>query len=139
LNAEQEDLLDYDIPKELQYTSDNEWVRIEDDHIAIGVTDFAQQELGDIVYVELPEPGVSIVQGEAFGVIESVKAVSDLYAPLSGVVMEANDFLADRPELVNHDCYGEGWMLKLELDSEIAHDSLMDADAYANSLAELGD
>jgi len=131
--------LDYDIPKELHYTSNNEWVRIEDDHIAIGVTDFAQQELGDIVYVELPEPGVSVVQGEAFGVIESVKAVSDLYAPLSGVVMEANVLLADRPELVNRDCYGEGWMLKLELPSEIAHDSLMDADAYANSLAELGD
>jgi glycine cleavage system H protein len=131
--------LDHDIPKELHYTSDNEWVRVAEDHVAIGVTDFAQQELGDIVYVELPEPGVSIVQGEAFGVIESVKAVSDLCAPLSGVVMEVNELLADRPELVNHDCYGEGWMLKLELASKIALDSLMDADAYAKSVAEFGD
>ena len=131
--------MDYDIPTELHYTSDNEWVRIEGDRIAIGVTDFAQQELGDIVYVELPEAGVSIVRGEAFGVIESVKAVSDLCAPLSGVVMEVNELLADRPEVVNHDCYGEGWMLKLERASEIALDSLMDADAYAQSVAEFGD
>ncbi len=131
--------MDYDIPKELHYTSDNEWVRVAEDHVAIGVTDFAQQELGDIVYVELPEPGASIVQGKAFGVIESVKAVSELCAPLSGLVMEVNELLADRPEVVNHDCYGEGWMLKLELASEIALDSLMDADAYAKSVAEFGD
>jgi glycine cleavage system H protein len=103
------------------------------------VTDYAQQALGDIVYVEMPEPGVSIVQGETFGVIESVKAVSDLYAPVSGVVMEVNELLTDRPEIVNHDCYGEGWILRLELSDENATESLLDADAYAQCLADLGD
>ena len=131
--------MDYDVPVELHYTTDNEWIRVEADHVAIGVTDYAQQQLDDIVYVELPERGESIVQGEVFGVIESVKAVSDLYAPLSGVVMEANVLLADRPEVVNHDCYGEGWMLKLEPADKVAFDSLMDADAYAKSIAEPGD
>ena len=131
--------MDSDIPKELRYTTDNEWVRVAEDHVAIGVTDYAQQALGDIVYVELPEPGTSIVRGETFGVVESVKAVSDLLAPLTGVVMETNVLLADRPELVNRDCYGEGWMLKLELADDLATDSLLDADAYAKSVADLGD
>ena len=131
--------MDYDVPSELRYTSDNEWVRVGEDHIAIGVTDYAQQQLGDIVYVELPKAGTSIVQGETFGVIESVKAVSDLCAPLSGVVMAVNELLAEQPELVNHDCYRGGWMLKLELASEITLDSLLDADAYAKRVAELGD
>lgn len=132
-------MTDFEIPDDLRYSEEDEWARREGDRVTIGITDWAQQQLGDIVYVELPEPGVSIVQGEAFGVIESVKAVSDLCAPLSGVVMEVNELLADRPELVNHDCYGEGWMLKLELASKIALDSLMDADAYAKSVAEFGD
>ena len=131
--------MDHDIPSELHYTTDNEWVRVGEDYIAIGVTDYAQQQLGDIVYVELPQPGESIVKGEAFGVIESVKAVSDLCAPLSGVVMAVNERLADQPEVVNHDCYGGGWILKLELAGEIALDSLLDADAYAKRVAELGD
>ncbi len=131
--------MDHDIPSDLHYTTDNEWVRIEKDCIAIGVTDYAQQQLGDIVYVELPKPGESIVEGKAFGVIESVKAVSDLCAPLSGVVMAVNKLLEDQPELVNHDCYGEGWILQLELAGEVALDSLLDADAYAKSVAELGD
>ena len=131
--------MDYDIPKELHYTPDNEWVRVEEDHVAIGVTDYAQQSLGDIVYVELPALAASIVQGETFGVIESVKAVSDLYAPLSGVVVEVNELLTDRPEVVNHDCYGEGWMLKLEPAEGFTTESLLDADAYAKCVAELGD
>jgi glycine cleavage system H protein len=135
----QEDLLEYDIPEDLQYTTDNEWVQVSDDHVAIGVTDYAQQALGDIVYVELPEPGVSIVAGETFGVIESVKAVSDLYAPLSGIVMEVNELLADRPEIVNHDCYGEGWILRLEPSDDVATESLLDAHAYAKILSDLGD
>jgi glycine cleavage system H protein len=131
--------VDHAVPNDLHYTADNEWVRVEADHIAIGVTDYAQQQLGDVVYVELPESGKSIVQSEPFGVIESVKAVSDLCAPLSGVVMEVNPLLTDQPELVNRDCYGEGWMLKLERSDEIALDSLMDAAAYEKSVDELGD
>ena len=131
--------MDYDVPKELRYTTDNEWIQVAEDHIAIGVTDYAQQALGDIVYVELPEPGVSIAAGATFGVIESVKAVSDLYAPVTGVVMEVNELLATRPEVVNSDCYGEGWILRLELSDDIATDSLLDADAYAKSIADLGD
>jgi glycine cleavage system H protein len=131
--------LDYDVPKELRYTTDNEWIQVAKDHIAIGVTDYAQQALGDIVYVELPEPGVSIEAGATFGVIESVKAVSDLYAPVTGVVMEVNELLATRPEVVNSDCYGEGWILRLELSDDIATDFLLDADAYAKHIADLGD
>ena len=131
--------MEYDIPKELHYTTDNEWVQVGEGHVAIGVTDYAQQALGDIVYVELPEPGVSIVAGKSFGVIESVKAVSDLFAPISGVVMEVNELLTTRPEVVNHDCYGEGWILRLELDDDVATDSLLDADAYAKHIADLGD
>ncbi len=132
-------MADYEIPENCRYTEDDEWVRQEGDRLVIGVTDYAQQQLGDIVYVELPKPGESIVEGKAFGVIESVKAVSDLCAPLSGVVMAVNKLLEDQPELVNHDCYGEGWLLQLELAGEVALDSLLDADAYAKSVAELGD
>ena len=128
--------MDYDIPSELRYTADNEWVRRGEDHVTIRVTDFAQQQLGDIVYVELPSPGDSITQGKALGVIESVKAVADLLAPLSGAVIAINEELARRPELVNESCYGEGWMLQIKPADENTTDSLLDAEAYQQSIAE---
>ena len=130
--------MDYNIPSELRFTKDNEWVRRDEDRVTIGVTDFAQDQLGDIVYVELPNPGESITQGEPFGVIESVKAVSDLLAPLSGAVVGINEELADQPELVNESCYGKGWMLQIKPADETAIDSLLDAEAYRQSVAEPG-
>ncbi len=132
-------LADTEIPKTLLYSLEDEWVRQEDGSVVVGITDYAQQQLGDIVFVELPPVGRAVAKGDAFGVIESVKAVSDLYAPVSGVVMEVNELLVTRPEVVNHDCYGEGWILRLELDDDVATDSLLDADAYAKHIADLGD
>jgi glycine cleavage system H protein len=128
--------MDYDIPKGLRYTSDNEWVLQGDDYTSIGVTDFAQQQLGDIVYVELPNPGDSISQGKAFGVVESVKAVSDLIAPISGTVLEINEILTERPELINESCYGDGWMLHIKPSDPSVIDSLLDATGYEKSVAE---
>jgi glycine cleavage system H protein len=107
---------DYDIPQELRYTREDEWVRIEGERVVLGVTDYAQQQLGDVVFVELPAVGATVERGEPFGVIESVKAVADLFGPVSGRVAEVNATLADQPELVNQDCYGDGWMLVLEPD-----------------------
>jgi glycine cleavage system H protein len=126
----------YDIPEGLRYTSDNEWVLLEDDYATLGVTDFAQEQLGDIVYVELPAPGDSISEGEAFGVVESVKAVSDLLAPISGIVLEINEELSVRPELINESCYGDGWMLHIKPTNPSDVDSLLDATAYEKSVAE---
>ena len=128
--------MDYDIPESLRYTADNEWVLRDKDYVTIGVTDFAQEQLGDIVYVELPSPGDSIFAGKPFGVIESVKAVSDLLAPVSGSVLEINEDLSQRPELVNESCYGEGWMLHIKPADEGDMDSLLDAKAYEQSVAE---
>ena len=117
------------IPDDLRYSEQDEWARTEGERVTVGITDYAQQQLGDVVFVDLPEVGAALTRGEPFGVIESVKAVSDLYAPLSGEVLETNDQLADRPELVNAECYGQGWMLVLRADAGAA-DALMDADAY---------
>lgn len=128
--------MSYDIPEGLRYTSDNEWVLLEDDHTTLGVTDFAQEQLGDIVYVELPAPGDSISEGEAFGVVESVKAVSDLLAPISGIVLEINEELSTRPELINGSCYGDGWMLRIKPTDPSDINSLLDATAYEKSVAE---
>lgn len=128
--------MEYDIPDDLQYSTDDEWVRLDGDGIAIGVTDFAQQQLGDIVYVELPKPGEVLIQGDTFGVIESVKAVSDLCAPVSGEVIAVNELLVDQPELVNEDCYGDGWMIEVAPSDEDELGSLMDAAAYAENVAE---
>ncbi len=102
------------IPEDLKYTKDHEWARIEGDVAIIGITDYAQSELGDIVYVELPEVGDSTTQGESFGTIEAVKAVSDLFAPLSGEIVEVNTALTDQPEIINKDPYGEGWIVKIK-------------------------
>jgi len=103
------------VPGDLRYTKDHEWVRVEGDHATVGVTDFAAGELGDVVFVDLPAVGRSLDQHATFGVVESVKAVSDLFSPLAGEVVEVNPKLADNPELVNSDPYGDGWMIRLRV------------------------
>jgi glycine cleavage system H protein len=123
------------IPDDLLYSEQDEWARVESDRVAVGITDYAQQQLGDVVFVELPAVGTSIARGEPFGVIESVKAVSDLFAPLSGEVIAVNEALASRPELVNEDCYGEGWMLVVRPSGD-ATAGLLDAAAYAKYVDE---
>jgi len=119
-------------PENLRYTKDHEWIKIEKDDIAIvGITDFAQKELGDIVYVEIESSGKELGADAVFGTVEAVKTVSDLYLPVAGTVLEINPALANSPELVNTDPYGEGWMIKLKLKSPSDIDGLMDASAYA--------
>jgi glycine cleavage system H protein len=127
---------DYEIPRDLQYTREDEWVRVEGGRVVIGVTDYAQQQLGDIVFVELPAVGSSVERGEPFGVIESVKAVSDLYAPVSGEVVEVNGDLADHPENVNEDCYADGWMITIELSDAADLETLLDAARYRQHVEE---
>ena len=106
------------VPQDLQYTKSHEWVRIEDGTATIGITDHAQEELGDVVFVELPEAGATIEAGDSFGIVESVKAVSDLYTPVGGEVVEVNSSLEDAPEKINDDPYGEGWIVKLSTSEE---------------------
>jgi len=124
------------IPDSLLYSNEDEWVRVEGGRSTIGVTDYAQQQLGDIVFVELPEVGRSIEAGEPFGVIESVKAVSDLFAPIAGEIVEVNEGLADRPEAVNEDCYGDGWMIVVAPADGANPGGLLDAAAYGRHCAE---
>ncbi len=124
------------IPDNLRYTKDHEWVRIDGDSIHVGITDYAQNELGDIVFVEFLEEGSIVSQGDSFGTVESVKAVSDLYVPAGGTITEINSDLMDAPELVNQDCYGDAWMIIIELDDPAELDELMDAGAYAEYLAQ---
>ncbi|WP_425059203.1 Glycine cleavage system H protein [Sporomusa carbonis] len=126
------------IPKELKYSKDHEWVKLEGNIATIGITDFAQSQLGDVVFVELPEIGAEFSAGEGFAVVESVKAVSDVYAPVAGTVTEANTTLADAPEVVNQDPYGEGWIVKLEVADESELGELMDSDAYEQLIGEGG-
>ena len=116
-------------PTDLRYTKDHEWIRIEGETGRIGVTDYAQQQLGDVVFVDLPEPGATLTKGEQFGSIESVKAVSDLYAPMSGRVVEVNGRLQDQPESVNQDPHG-AWMVAIAVDDPSQADDLLDADGY---------
>jgi glycine cleavage system H protein len=105
-----------DFPEDLKYTKEHEWARLEeDDVVTVGITDYAQESLGEIVYVELIDEGAQVSQGEAFGVVESTKAVSDLYAPVSGTVIEVNDTLLDSPSLINEDPYEDGWMIRIEM------------------------
>lgn len=118
------------IPQDLFYNKSDEWVRIEGDTATIGITDFAQDALNDIVYVELPTVGDELAQGESFGSVESVKAASDLYLPVGGTVSEVNSALEDDPETINNDPYGKGWILKLKLDGAPDVSHLMDAAAY---------
>ncbi len=123
------------IPADLKYTKDHEWVRIEDDIATFGLTDHAQEALGDIVFVELPEEGRTVNAGDAFAVVESVKAVSDAYAPIAGEVTEGNVALEATPEKVNEDPYGDGWIVKVKITTDdTSH--LMDASAYNNYLEE---
>ena len=118
------------VPTDLRYTKDHEWVRVDGDEATIGITAYAADQLGDIVFVELPEPARNLEQFAAFGVVESVKAVSDLFAPVSGEVVEANGDLAAKPELVNSDPYDAGWMLRVRLTDPSQVEDLLDADAY---------
>jgi glycine cleavage system H protein len=118
------------VPPDLRYTKDHEWVRVDGDEAVVGITDYATNQLGDIVFVELPDAGRTLSQFAAFGVVESVKAVSDLFAPVSGEVVSGNDALAGSPELVNSDPYGEGWMLRIRLGNPREVDDLLDAAAY---------
>lgn len=129
-------MAEYEIPNDLRYSDDDEWVRRDDDSAAIGITDYAQQQLGDIVFIELPEMGTVIDKGEPFGVIESVKAVSDLCAPISGVVAEVNEALGDRPEIMNEDCYGEGWIIAVENTDDDEYELLLDPTSYRKHVEE---
>ena len=124
-------------PSELKYTKDHEWVRVSGEQAQVGITDYAQKQLGDVVFVELPSTGATLKQGEVFGTIESVKAVSELYAPLSGEVVAVNEAVVESPELVNQDPYGEGWLIRVRLDDPASANSLMDADAYRAHLQTL--
>ncbi|HEX5240595.1 MAG TPA: glycine cleavage system protein GcvH [Candidatus Limnocylindrales bacterium] len=124
------------VPSDLRYTKDHEWVRLEGDHATVGVTDFAASQLGDVVFVDLPAAGRSVDQFATFGVVESVKAVSDLFAPLAGEVVEANSALAEKPELVNSDPFGEGWMIRLKVSDPDQVTGLLDAAAYEQLVSE---
>jgi len=119
-----------DFPEELKYTEEHEWVLVEEDVVTIGITDFAQEQLGDVVFVELPEAGDEVEAGKSFGVVESVKAVSDIYAPVSGEIVEVNDELPEEPETINSSPYDDGWLIKIKLSDPSELDDLMDADAY---------
>ncbi|EKU45723.1 glycine cleavage system protein GcvH [Staphylococcus massiliensis] len=124
------------VPKELKYSKEHEWVKVDGDTVLIGITDYAQNELGDIVFVELPEVDEEISEGDSFGSVESVKTVSELYAPVSGKVVEINDELEDSPEFVNESPYEKAWMVKVELSDESQLDALLDAEKYEEMIGE---
>jgi glycine cleavage system H protein len=123
------------IPEKLLYTKEHEWVKKEDEQVTIGITDFAQSQLGDIIFLELPEVGQKIVSGEPFGEIEAVKTVSELYAPINGTIIEINEDLEDNPDNINQDCYGSGWILKVELDGALDKDNLLNHKDYGSMIA----
>ena len=127
---------EYELPAGNRYSRDDEWVRENGDHLVVGITDYAQQQLGDVVFVELPEVGARFEAGEPFGVIESVKAVSDLDCPVSGEIIGVNGNLEEAPELVNESCYGAGWLISIRPADPEQHDSLMDASAYRAFIEE---
>jgi len=124
------------IPPDLRYTKEHEWLRLQDGIATVGITDYAQDQLGDIVFVELPPPGKQLTQLAVFGEIESVKAVSELYSPVSGEVVESNAALAGKPELVNDSPYGEGWIIKVRLTAESEIDELLTADQYSELIEQ---
>jgi len=126
------------IPKELRYSKDHEWVKSEGKLATVGITDFAQSQLGDVVFVEVPVVGAAVVAGKAFSVVESVKAVSDIYAPVSGVVVKVNDALTDTPEFINQEAYGQGWIAVIEMSDPAELDKLMGSEEYAKIAAEGG-
>ena len=118
------------VPTDLMYTTDHEWAKFDDNIVTVGITDFAQGELGDIIFVELPEVGKEIEKDGAFGTIEAVKTVSDLVSPVTGKVIEINDEIEDSPEFVNEDCYGKGWFVKIEIEDLSEKDNLLSAEDY---------
>lgn len=122
------------IPRELRFTETHEWIRAEDDGCTIGITDFAQTQLSDVTYVELPEVGEQVNAQDELAVLESVKAASDIYAPFAGVVTAINEMVVDNPELINVDPYGEGWLFKIEPENSDDVDALLDADQYEQSV-----
>ena len=124
------------IPENLKYTKDHEWVKVDGDHATIGITEFAQRELGDIVYVEVETVDEEVGEGEVFGTVEAVKTVSDLYMPISGTVVEFNEALEDTPEAVNEDPYEKGWMIKVKLNDAADVDKLLSATAYKELIGE---
>ena len=119
------------VPIDLLYTKEHEWLNDKKGETIIGITDFAQSQLGDIIFLELPDIGDKIIVGEPFGEVEAVKTVSELYAPVNGTVIEVNNDLEDSPDKVNQDCYGEGWIIKIKLDEKIEKDALLDHQGYA--------
>lgn len=125
-----------EFPKNLKYTREHEWVLVEKNEATVGITEYAAEKLGDVVYVDLPEEGDNLDIGGTFGAVESVKAVSDLYSPLSGQVKEINKALTDSPEVINEDPYGEAWMIKLVIDDENELEELLTAEEYARYIAE---
>ena len=120
------------IPENLIYTEEHEWVRITNGNAVVGITDFAQSQLGDIIFLELPDVDDKVIAGEPFGEIEAVKTVSELYAPVDGIVIEVNNNLEDVPEKVNQDCYGDGWIIKIKPENEINKNDLLDFEQYTN-------
>ena len=123
-------------PNNVKYTSEHEWIRVEGDVAYVGITDYAQDQLGDIVFVDIPTEGETLEKGEVFGTIEVVKTVSDLFLPVGGEVLEQNEALADQPELVNTDPYGEGWIIKIKPSNLSEMDELLDAEAYKALISE---
>ena len=120
------------VPENLLYTKEHEWIRKKDNAVKVGITDFAQSQLGDIIFLELPEVGDQIVAGESFGEIEAVKTVSELYAPIDGTILEVNEDLEDSPDNINQDCYGAGWIIKVSHEGDIESNDLLDHKAYSN-------
>ncbi len=125
-----------EFPKDLKYTKEHEWVRLDGNIATVGITDYAQDSLGDVVYVELPQEGGAVTKNEPFGVVESVKAVSDLYSPVSGSVAEVNDSIVDSPEAINEDPYGDAWMIKVEVSGKGDLSDLMTAEDYQKFIEE---
>lgn len=123
------------VPENIKYTEEHEWVSVEDDVATVGITEYAQGELGDIVFVELPEVGFEAKRPDPFGTIEAVKAVSDLFAPVSGEVVEVNEKLNDEPEIINTDPYGDGWMIKIKLTDKSELESLLSAEDYHGKIS----
>ena len=119
-----------EFPEDLRYSREHEWARLEDGRARVGITDFAQDALGDVVYVDLPEPGTTVTAGQAFGEVESTKSVSDVYAPASGTIVERNVALEEKPELVNEQPYGDGWLVAIDLSDPAELDQLFDSGAY---------
>ena len=120
------------VPENLLYTKEHEWISKKDDTVKVGITDFAQSQLGDIIFLELPEVGDQIIAGESFGEIEAVKTVSELYAPIDGTILKVNEDLEESPDNINQDCYGAGWIIKVSHKGKLESDDLLDYKAYSN-------